>query len=75
MTQMELFGKRKRLTQGQKILMHLETKGSITPIEALHLYQVFRLAARVEELRQQGYEIETDMRTDLTGKRYACYSI
>ena len=72
--QMELFAKTgKKPSQTQLILGHLVTRGSISALEAMSLYRIFRLAARVEELRNQGYEIDTEMKTDLTGKRYARY--
>ena len=47
-------------TQKKKILRHLETFGSIDPVQALQEYGVFRLAARIEELRQK-HEIETHL--------------
>jgi len=72
--QMELFaGTRKKLSQTQLILGHLEMKGSISALEAMSLYRIFRLAARVKDLRNQGYEIETNMKEDTTGKPYARY--
>ena len=67
--------KKQTLTQRQTIQSHLEIRGSITAQEALFLYRIFRLAARVEELRRDGMEIETEMKTDLLGKRYAYYTI
>ena len=62
-------------SQRQMILQHLRTKGSISALEALSLYRCNRLAARIEELRKAGHGIETDMKTDLTGKRYARYHL
>ena len=74
MTQMDLFGgKMKKASQAQLILGHLEMKGSISGLEALSLYRIFRLAARIEELRNRGHDIETEMKKDTTGKRYARY--
>lgn len=43
------------------MLNHLEKRGSITANEALMMYAVGRLAARVWELRAAGYTIETKM--------------
>ena len=48
-------------TQRDKILHHLETFGSIDPVQALQEYGVFRLAARIDELRRDAYEIETHL--------------
>ena len=47
-------------SQKKKILRHLETFGSIDPVQALQEYGVFRLAARIEELRQE-HNIETHL--------------
>ncbi len=60
-------------TQNRSILDHLNEHGSITPGEALLVYGVFRLAARVNELRNKGHKIETQMREDGNGKKYARY--
>ena len=43
------------MTQCEMILDHLKTFGSITPLEALHEYGCFRLAARIADLRDRGY--------------------
>ena len=75
MKQMDLFTPPAEMSQSLLILNHLRIKGSITSLEAMSLYRIFRLAARVNELRDQGHEIETDMKTDLRGKRYASYSL
>ena len=74
MTQMDLFGgKMKKASQAQLILNHLEMEGSISAQDALLLYRIYRLAARIKDLRDRGYEIETAMKQDTTGKRYARY--
>ena len=39
------------------LLKHLSDKGGITSLEAIKLYGITRLASRVCDLRQQGYEI------------------
>ena len=43
------------------ILMHMKKYGSITPDEAKAEYGCARLASRINELRAQGYAIETEM--------------
>lgn len=43
------------------ILMHLKKFGTITPDEAKAAYGCARLASRINELRRQGYAIETEM--------------
>lgn len=48
------------MTQNDRILNHLKTRGSITQREALDEYGVARLASRVEELRRAGHPIVTE---------------
>ncbi len=60
-------------TQNGNIIRHLKNVGSITPLTALGMYGVFRLAARILELREC-YEIKTTNKYDFTGKQYAEYS-
>lgn len=47
-------------TQCERILQHLHDYGSITPIEALNLYGIMRLASRITDLRRQGVAIEKE---------------
>ena len=63
------------ISQTQKILNHLKTGQSLTPIHALEWYGIMRLAARNIELREAGYNIETQMRVSRDGKRYATYRL
>lgn len=60
--------------QTDLILAHLKRGESITPLEALNLYGCFRLGARIDDLRNKGYEIQTDM-VPSNGKRFARYSM
>ena len=53
-----------------KILEHLQSKGTITPLEALNLYGNFRLSVVINRLRKY-HVISTDKPTD--GKDYAVY--
>jgi hypothetical protein len=48
-------------TQNEMILKHLREHKCIMPLEALNLYGVYRLASRINELRQDGHNIETEM--------------
>lgn len=63
-------------TTSQKIaiLHHMRHRGSVNPILALKEYGCFRLAARIEELRRDGWLINSVMVTR-RGKRYASYSL
>lgn len=45
------------MTQNEKILRHLQDHGEITPAEAYEDYGVYRLAARIADLRKVGYDI------------------
>lgn len=63
------------MSQKLKVLKHLQTQKSITPMEALVTYGVFRLAARIHELKGEGHEIDTIVRHDAIGKPYASYAL
>lgn len=49
------------MTQGQRILRHLEDYQTITSAEAMNEYGIMRLASRINDLRRQGYPIKTEM--------------
>lgn len=55
------------MTQCDKILFHLQTIGSITPVEALDQYGCFRLAARVADLKAEGWPIASEIVQKKTG--------
>jgi hypothetical protein len=59
--------------QARTILLHLEKHGSISPQVAQNTYGVWRLAASVNELRKAGFPIETELRADDVGQKYARY--
>jgi hypothetical protein len=61
--------------QGDRILNHLVSGKSITQLEAFGVYRIFRLAARIHELKSKGHKIVTTMHKDETGKPYAEYSL
>jgi biotin operon repressor len=58
------------MTQAQRILAHLQTGQPLTPLQALSDFGCFRLAARIDELRQDGHAIDTIIEK---GKRHATY--
>lgn len=62
------------MSQTDKILKHLKTGKTLTPLAALEKYGCFRLAARIEELRKAGHKIET-RRINRKGKSYAGYKL
>jgi len=47
---------------------------SLTPIDALERFGCFRLAARIDDLRQEGLDIET-IKERQNGKSYARYRL
>ena len=47
------------VTQNDTVLMHLQQFGDITALQAFSRYQITRLSARIYELRQAGYCIES----------------
>lgn len=62
------------MTQNQLIRAHLEDGGEITAILALNLYGVFRLAARISDLRSEGMIINSVM-VSSGKKKFAKYFI
>lgn len=45
------------MTQCEKILAHMRSRGSITSMEAMQEYGIMRLASRIGELREAGFAI------------------
>lgn len=64
-----------KLEQSYIIGKHLKQYKTISPIHAFLDYKVFRLAARIHELRQRGWNIETVMTEGPTGRKYAEYRL
>ena len=62
-------------SQTDKILDFLLAGHHITALDALELFGCFRLAARIAEIRERGYEVYTRYETGDNGKRYAVYSL
>lgn len=60
--------------QTKQILAHLESGKSITPINALNLFGVFRLSARINDIRNKGHKVVTDM-IQSGDKRFASYRL
>lgn len=61
-------------SQTNQILEYMRAGNSITPLDALRLFGCMRLGARIYDLKQRGYEINTSIVKDKdTGKRYALY--
>lgn len=39
------------------------------------VYGIYRLAARIHDIRKEGFNVATTMHTDATGKKYARYHL
>ena len=61
------------MSQNEVVLKALQ-KGPLTPVEALSAFGIFRLAARVAELRERGVPIATE-KVHAGGKHYARYRL
>jgi hypothetical protein len=60
--------------QTNRILRYLRTGRGLTAISALTRFGCMRLAARIEEMRQEGIKVRSrTLRRN--GKRFACYSL
>ena len=58
-------------TQKELILDHLRNFGTLEPLETLREYGIYRLGARISELRSQGVQISKEMvasKSSITGK-------
>ena len=62
------------LSQTEVILNHLKKHGSISSFEAFKEYQILRLSARIHDLRDLGYKIQTHTKTR-NGKNFAVYTL
>jgi hypothetical protein len=61
--------------QTDRILKHLLAGNSISQLEAFGVFRIFRLAARIHDLRAKGHKIKTTMKADAEGKPYAEYAL
>lgn len=72
--------KEERITQKTVVLQHLKRFGSIEPLTALREYGIYRLGARIADLRSEGYHIITETKASvsrITGRpvHFANYKI
>ncbi len=63
------------MSQTNKILKHLEKGKRLTPLQALDLFDCFRLSGRILDLRKLGIDVKTEMIKVRSGKRVASYYI
>ena len=62
------------MSQEKQILKDLEKGKRITALDALKNYGTLRLAARILEIKNAGYNVKTNM-IKKNGKTFACYSL
>ena len=62
-------------TKKDKTLAFLLTKKPLTSLAAITYVGTTRLAPIIHDLRQEGYNIKTDMKQDLNGCMYASYRL
>jgi hypothetical protein len=68
-------GKNAKPTQAKRILRYLQAGHRLTPMDALEQFGCFRLAARIHELRREGWNIIERTVETASGKRIAEYSL
>jgi Helix-turn-helix domain len=61
--------------QAKTILRHLEKGKSITPMESLIVYGIYRLSDCILKIRRAGHDVLTYDRQDERGKKYGEYSL
>ena len=68
------FKKRTGMTQNQKLIAHFKKAGSITVREALLEYSIQSLTKRIQELRDDGYNIISKVKFHpVTRQKYVRY--
>jgi len=63
------------MTQMQTVTKHLNVYGSISPLEAQSNYNIWRLAAVVNRLKNAGTDISMQIKTAPSGAKYAEYKL
>lgn len=70
-----------KLTQAEVVLRHLKKHGHITPMKALNIYGIQRLAARIKDIRSTRWikddadRVLTVVRQDEAGRRFTEYQL
>jgi len=62
------------ISQEDAILKYLQDGNSLTSLEALNLFQCFRLASRISNLKKCGHNINVELINTPTQKRIAKYT-
>ena len=62
--------------QARTVLRHLKKHKSISPAEAMIVHGITRLASCIHEIRHRaGYGVQTELRKDDHGHKYASYAL
>ena len=62
-------------SQEAQILKHLQSGKTLTPIQALKMFDSFRLGARIHRIKEAGHTILTKLIKTNTNKIVAQYSL
>jgi hypothetical protein len=63
------------VNQRELLIKHFESRTSISGVEAANIYKIRSLPRRILDLKEMGYEFESQWRTDPTGQRYKRYTL
>ena len=63
------------MNQRELLIKHFESRSSISGVEAATIYKIRSLPRRILDLKQMGYQFESEWRTDPTGQRYKRYTL
>lgn len=63
------------MSQKEIVLEHLKYRGTITPLEALGTYSIYRLASIIQRLRKDGHQIITNIKRSILQRPYAEYRL
>lgn len=61
--------------QARKILAHLKEGKTITNLESVLVYGIYRLSDVVFKLRNAGYDVHTTVKKDEVGRKYSSYKL
>lgn len=62
-----------KLTQAERLLNYLQSNNHIEPLRAWTELGIYRLSARINELRHLGYDIETTRTSSVNKFGETCY--
>ena len=62
-------------SQNDRLVRHLATGKTITRYEAMLMFRIQNITARMTDLFHAGYDIKTRIKVDPNGQRYAEYSL